>query len=109
MFTDSNQYQLKFTEAKQEGERNPNWKGGRSRNNYYYRERTRRKFPEKHNARNRVYRAVKSGKIEKQPCEVCGNPKSEAHHYKGYEFPLDVQWLCRGHHIEAEGVMQRFN
>jgi len=105
----SNQYEFLFITRSQPGKSNGNWKGGRSKENYYYRERARKKFPEKHNARNKVYRAVKSGKLKREPCEVCGDPKSEAHHYRGYEFPLDVQWLCRKHHIEAEKIKDRFN
>ena len=41
--------------------------------------------------------AVKSGKIERQPCEVCGAVKTDAHH-DDYLKPLDVRWLCRKHH-----------
>lgn len=33
----------------------------------------------------------------KQPCEVCGAEKSEAHH-DDYTKPLSVRWLCRSHH-----------
>ena len=41
--------------------------------------------------------ALKRGLLTKQPCEVCGNPKSEAHH-DDYLRPLTVRWLCRLHH-----------
>lgn len=40
--------------------------------------------------------AVKSGKIKKKKrCELCKRTgRMEGHHYKGYDFPLDLQWLC---------------
>lgn len=43
--------------------------------------------------------AVKDGTIQKLPCVVCAEPKSEAHH-TDYSKPLDVTWLCRKHHME---------
>lgn len=38
-----------------------------------------------------------------KPCQVCGDIKSQAHHWKGYEPQnwLDVQWLCKRHHDEV--------
>jgi hypothetical protein len=34
-----------------------------------------------------------------QPCEKCGNPKSERHH-DDYAKPKQVRWLCKKHHME---------
>ena len=81
------------------GKDNPNWKGGRSKNNYYYKLRQIEKFPEKVKARNILYSALRSGKIQRQPCEVCGDQNGHAHH-EDYSKPLDVIWLCPKHHKE---------
>ncbi len=40
---------------------------------------------------------MKTGKIKKRPCAVCGSSKSEMHH-ANYEFPNAVTWLCKQHH-----------
>lgn len=45
------------------------------------------------NARNLVKLRVDSGKMERKPCVVCGEIKSQAHH-EDYSKPLDVVWLC---------------
>lgn len=58
-----------------------------------------RKNRHKINAELKLNRAVRSGKITKSPCTVCGDPKSEGHH-PNYEKPLEVIWLCRKHHME---------
>jgi hypothetical protein len=42
---------------------------------------------------------VKRKKINKMPCEVCGEINVEAHH-DDYDKPLQVRWLCRPHHLE---------
>ena len=41
--------------------------------------------------------AVKMGRVEKQPCIICGKFPAEGHHHD-YWKPLDVIWLCRKHH-----------
>jgi len=61
--------------------------------------RMRGKYPEKVKARSRVSDAVRSGKLTKQPCEVCGSARVQAHH-DDYSKPLEVRWLCRTHHNE---------
>ena len=57
------------------------------------------RHPVEHRAHVAVYRAVKSGALIREPCEVCGDPKSEGHH-DDYSKPLEVRWLCRKHHAE---------
>lgn len=54
-------------------------------------------FRAKSAARAAFRRAVASGRVEKQPCEVCGNIKSEGHH-PDYSQRLKVIWLCKRHH-----------
>jgi len=41
--------------------------------------------------------ALKTGKIKRLPCEVCGNIKSQGHH-DDYLKPYDVRFLCSVHH-----------
>ncbi len=50
-------------------------------------------------AHNKLAAALKSGKIQSQPCFICGD-KAEAHH-PDYSMPLDVTWICPKHHKEA--------
>jgi hypothetical protein len=60
------------------------------------------KYPEKEKARNTLRNAIKGGYIKRCVCEVCGNPKTQAHH-DDYSKPLEVRWLCHQHHCELEG------
>lgn len=40
---------------------------------------------------------LRDKKIERQPCEICGDDNGEGHH-PDYNRPLEVHWLCRKHH-----------
>lgn len=51
-------------------------------------------------ARAQAQYAMRVGRLQKQPCEVCGAARAEAHH-DDYSKPLDVRWLCRTHHSAA--------
>ena len=53
--------------------------------------------PEKRLAYRKVLRAIASGELVRQPCEICGAEKVQAHH-EDYSRPLDVIWLCSLHH-----------
>jgi hypothetical protein len=57
--------------------------------------------PEEKSAQRSVMYAIKSGRLTRLPCRVCGNPKTEAHH-EDYSKPLDVVFLCRVHHRAAD-------
>lgn len=82
----------------QKEDKNYNWKGGISKNNYNYKKIQKERFPKKVKARESVFRAVKNGKLIKQPCFICGSQIDiEAHHFD-YNKPLSVIWLCKEHH-----------
>lgn len=49
-------------------------------------------------AHNTFFTETRARRIERRPCEICGNPKADAHHDDHSE-PLRVRWLCRSHHV----------
>ena len=53
----------------------------------------------KEKTRSKTKEAIKSGKLKRLSCEVCGK-KAECHHID-YSQPLNVRWLCRKHHAET--------
>lgn len=57
----------------------------------------RAKYPKKYKAHCAVNYAIKSKKLFKEPCEICGKEKVDAHH-DDYDKPLNVRWLCSEHH-----------
>lgn len=63
-------------------------------------QRWRQRNPRSYLAHLTVQNAIRLGLLERQPCQVCGAEKSEAHH-PDYDRPLEVQWLCRKHHKAA--------
>lgn len=84
------------------GENNPNWKNGISKNRYRYKLIQKERYPERVRAREIIYREIKAGRLERQPCEVCGETPTFAHH-DDYDKPLEVRWFCRKHHREQHG------
>lgn len=60
--------------------------------------------PTKVTARYRVKAAIKSGKLVRGSCEICGDTKAEGHH-DNYEKPLEVRWLCKHHHVEFHKLL----
>lgn len=67
----------------------------RERSRAYY-----QRNPKKKYAHDKVYHAIKTGKLTRGVCEVCGSSDVHAHH-DDYDRPLDVRWLCHEHHVEV--------
>ncbi|KKL58909.1 hypothetical protein LCGC14_2220660, partial [marine sediment metagenome] len=59
--------------------------------------------PERRQAYQAVRNALRRGEIKQEPCEVCGDKNSHAHH-DNYTRPLEIVWFCRIHHAERHGV-----
>jgi ribosomal protein S27AE len=80
-------------------ERAPGQRWCRTCRNRYMRE-NRPKYSElpeadrrKSSVRGQTHYLVRCGRIKRQPCERCGEPKAEAHH-PDYARPDLVEWLC---------------
>lgn len=72
-------------------------------------------------ARNKVSKALESGHLSRpKKCELCGDtpkpsqvkskngktrkrPKIFAHHWNGYNNPLDVWWICQSCNLKLRG------
>jgi hypothetical protein len=65
-------------------------------------ERWKSQFPERRAAHMQVLYALRTGRLERLPCWVCGS-KAEAHH-PDYGSPLDVVWLCPRHHKQLHAM-----
>ncbi len=55
------------------------------------------RYPKKYRAHNIVNNHKRAGNLHQEPCEICGNKKTVAHH-DDYDKPLNVRWLCQAHH-----------
>lgn len=64
-----------------------------------YAKKRRQRYPHKDRARQRVHKAVKSGRLLREPCKFCGATRVQAHHHD-YNKPLDVTWVCFKCHRE---------
>jgi hypothetical protein len=64
-------------------------------------------YAEKHAARRAANvalgNAVRDGRVLKGTCLVCGEEKSQGHHFD-YSRPLEVVWLCVHHHAAVHKV-----
>lgn len=49
--------------------------------------------------RNKVAMRIRRGQMQRLPCVICGDPKSECHH-EDYSKPYDIVFLCPKHHRE---------
>lgn len=60
------------------------------------------KYPERGRAHTLVFNALKKGVLKKEECKVCGSKTNVEGHHKDYSKPLDVVWLCKVHHCQAD-------
>jgi len=67
-------------------------------------ERYNRAHPDQHKAhvaiRNRVYAGTLTKPDRCQACQTAG--PVEAHHWKGYDRPLDILWVCKSCHAKLD-------
>ncbi len=49
--------------------------------------------PDKRRAHAKVGYEIEHGRLKRQPCEECAEPKTHAHH-SDYTKPLEITWLC---------------
>ena len=63
---------------------------------------SKREWVSRNNLKRRAHvmtgNAIKYGHLKRQPCDVCGEENSDAHH-EDYRYPLKVRWLCRSCHM----------
>lgn len=51
------------------------------------------RHPDRLGAHTAVGNAVQTGRLKREPCEVCGAEPADGHH-DDYAKPLEVRWLC---------------
>lgn len=59
----------------------------------------------KANARSYANVYLRRGKLDRKPCEVCGDTKVQMHH-EDYDKPLQVRWLCKNCHLTEHATTQ---
>lgn len=96
--------QFRAIKRKQEGRRRCRHKDALNA----YRSKWLARHPARAHVPCKVYRAIRSGKLTKGPCEECGRANAVAHH-DDYSKPLEVRWLCQSchqllHKVEREAV-----
>ena len=67
-----------------------------------------KKYREKQKARRRVQYYLSKGTLKREPCKICGNEKTEAHH-PDYNYPLNIVWLCDRCHKDVHNKIREEN
>lgn len=58
-------------------------------------------MPQRNRTYSRIWADVKSGKLKRRKCRVCGATKTQAHHTGAYSAGKNIVWLCDKHHRAA--------
>ena len=90
----------------QEGENNPNWRGGFHDKAQYWRNQF-KKHPLRFRIYKQVLRAVERGVLIKTPCVKCGSEDRIQGHHNDYNKPLEVVWLCDPCHRKLHFEMRK--
>lgn len=65
------------------------------------------RHPDRNRAHKVVFISLRNKSLQKQPC-FCGSSRVEAHH-EDYSKPLEIEWLCKRHHVEKDKVRRKRN
>lgn len=69
--------------------------------------RYRERYPERVKARKAVYHALRSGRLTMpEGCSMCPSVTRPEAHHEDCSRPLDVTWLCKLCHAEADRLLQ---
>jgi hypothetical protein len=92
------------------GDRNPNWKGGISKQPVRYTSKFKAANPEKAAAHRVLREAVKRGDVARPgACSACGIACKAHGHHDDYAKPLVVRWLCQLCHNAHHAAIRRLN
>jgi len=61
------------------------------------------------NTRQQTKKAIKSGRLTKQPCKICGATNKIHAHHDDYNNPLSVVWLCASCHAKLHRGTVKLN
>lgn len=94
-------YRKKWRENNRDRQRKmtDDWEKNHPEKTNQYSSAFKKRNPSKNRAHSLVYFGVKTGKLIKTPCSVCGEERVQAHH-DDYEKPYEVLWVCGAHHRE---------
>ena len=85
-----------------QGEQHPDWKDGlRKSDPAKYMKKLRNanlELRERDRVRSEAGNALRRGLIKRLPCVICGDKEVEMHH-RDYTKPLEVDFLCKRHHV----------
>lgn len=91
----------------QTGSKNPNWRGGISKEHYRYKKAFAAKNPEKVRAHLLVRRAIARGQLLRGACTDCATTVRVHAHHHDYSKPLSVMWLCQPCHNKRHALERR--
>lgn len=63
-------------------------------------------MPDRNSAYTAIWQGVKSGKLKRRKCSVCGAGNTQAHHLAGYSGTKGIVWLCDKHHRSRHSKKQ---